>query len=97
MEPFLGLFRHTAGLLLTPPPTLDTSSSSGEYAAQAQTMALLMEIFYDFTCQDLPPAIEDAHAEFFSPPEGWFQRLLGWNPAGLNVDVSELIQALFCF
>ncbi|KAJ7918955.1 CAS/CSE protein [Mycena leptocephala] len=94
MEPFLGLFRHTAGLLLTPPPTLDTSSSSGEYAAQAQTMALLMEIFYDFTCQDLPPAIEDAHAEFFSPPEGWFQRLLGWNPAGLNVDPDETTPSL---
>ncbi|KAJ6581319.1 CAS/CSE protein [Mycena capillaripes] len=94
MDPFLGLFRHTAGLLLTPPPTLDTSSSKGEYAAQAQTMALLMEIFYDFTCQDLPPAIEDAHAEFFSPPEGWFQRLLGWNPPGLAVDPDETTPSL---
>jgi exportin-2 (importin alpha re-exporter) len=70
---------------------LDTSSSSGEYAAQAQTMSLLMEIFYDFTCQDLPPALEDAHAEFFSPPAGWFQKLLGWNPAGLSVDVSQTL------
>ncbi|KAJ6591750.1 CAS/CSE protein [Mycena vulgaris] len=94
MEPFLGLFRHTAALLLSPPPTLDTSSSSGEYAAQAQTMALLMEIFYDFTCQDLPPAIEDAHAEFFSPPDGWFQKLLDWNPAGLSVDPDETTASL---
>ncbi|KAF7370763.1 Importin N-terminal domain-containing protein [Mycena sanguinolenta] len=94
MEPFLGLFRHTAGLLLTPPPTLDTSSSNGEYAAQAQTMALLMEIFYDFTCQDLPPALEDAHAEFFSPPEGWFQKLLAWNAPGLNVDPDETTPSL---
>ncbi|KAJ7801877.1 CAS/CSE protein [Mycena olivaceomarginata] len=94
MEPFLGLFRHTAGLLLSPPPTLDTSSSNGEYAGQAHTMALLMEIFYDFTCQDLPPAIEDAHAEFFSPPEGWFQKLLGWNPPGLSVDPDETTPSL---
>ncbi|KAJ7126549.1 CAS/CSE protein [Mycena crocata] len=94
MEPFLGLFRHTAGLLLTPPPALDTSSATGEYAAQAQTMALLMEIFYDLTCQDLPPAIEDAHAEFFSPPEGWFQKFLAWNPAGLSVDPDETTPSL---
>lgn len=51
-------------------------------------MTLLMEIFYDFTCQDLPPAIEDAHTEFFGPPEGYFHKFLAWNPAGLAVDVS---------
>ncbi|KAJ7695191.1 importin alpha re-exporter [Mycena rosella] len=94
MDPFLGLFRHTATLLLSPPPTLDTSTANGEYAAQAQTMSLLMEIFYDFTCQDLPPAIEDAHAEFFSPPDGWFQKLLGWNPTGLSVDPDETTASL---
>ncbi|KAJ6518618.1 CAS/CSE protein [Mycena sanguinolenta] len=94
MQPFLALFRHTAGLLLSPPPTLDTSSSTGEYAAQAQTMVLLMEIFYDFTCQDLPPALEDAHAEFFSPPEGWFQKLLAWNAPGLSVDPDETTPSL---
>ncbi|KAJ7767471.1 CAS/CSE protein [Mycena maculata] len=94
MDPFLGLFRHTAGLLLTSPPTLDTSSANGEYAAQAQTMSLLMEIFYDFTCQDLPPAIEDTHPEFFSPPEGWFHKLLAWNPVGLAVDPDESTPSL---
>ncbi|KAJ6621313.1 importin alpha re-exporter [Mycena sp. CBHHK59/15] len=94
MDPFLGLFRHTATLLLTPPPTLDTSASGKEYAALTQTMVLLMDIFYDFTCQDLPPAIEDAHAEFFSPPEGWFQKFLAWNPAGLSVDPDETAPSL---
>ncbi|KAJ7077918.1 CAS/CSE protein [Mycena belliarum] len=94
MNPFLGLFRHTADLLLSPPAGLDTSSASGEYAAQAETMVLLMEIFYDFTCQDLPPAIEDAHAEFFSPPGGWFQRLLAWTAVGLNVDPDETTASL---
>ncbi|KAF7294456.1 Importin N-terminal domain-containing protein [Mycena kentingensis (nom. inval.)] len=89
VEPFLGLFRHTAGILLAPPPTLDTSSASGEFGAQAQTMTLLLDIFYDFTCHDLPPAIEDAHAELFSPPDGLFHKLLAWSPPGLAVDDDE--------
>ncbi|KAJ7224424.1 CAS/CSE protein [Mycena pura] len=92
MEPFLGLFRHTAALLLAPHSTLDTSS--GEYAAQAQTMTLLMEIFYDFTCHDLPPAIEDAHAEFFHPPDGLFHKLLAWNPPGLAADPDDTTPSL---
>ncbi|KAJ7504560.1 CAS/CSE protein [Mycena galericulata] len=90
MEPFLALFRHTARNLLTSPDT----SSSNEYAAQAQVMTLLMDIFYDFTCQDLPPAIEDAHTEFFGPPEGWFHKFLAWNPAGLAVDPDETTPSL---
>jgi exportin-2 (importin alpha re-exporter) len=94
MDPFLALFRHTAALLLTPPPTLDTTVSGGEYAALAQTMVLLMEIFYDFTCQDLPPAIEDAHGEFFTAPDGWFHKFLAWNPPGLSVDVSPAYAVL---
>ncbi|KAJ7281661.1 CAS/CSE protein [Mycena rebaudengoi] len=94
MDPFLALFRHTAALLLTPPPTLDTTVSGGEYAALAQTMVLLMEIFYDFTCQDLPPAIEDAHGEFFTAPDGWFHKFLAWNPPGLSVDPEETIPSL---
>ncbi|KAJ7623365.1 CAS/CSE protein [Roridomyces roridus] len=91
MDPFLGLFRHTAGLLLTHPPA---SSANGDYAAHAQTMTLLLEIFYDFTCQDLPPAIEDAHAEFFNPPEGLFHKFLAWNPSGLAVDPDETTPSL---
>ncbi|KAF7309671.1 Importin N-terminal domain-containing protein [Mycena indigotica] len=94
MDPFLALFRHTVGILLTPPPGLDVSVSTGEYAAQAQTMALLLDIYYDFTCHDLPPALEDAHAEFFKPPEGWFHKLLAWNPPGLAVDPEETTPSL---
>ncbi|KAJ7050487.1 importin alpha re-exporter [Mycena amicta] len=94
MDPFLALFRHTARLLLTPPPGLDTSTATGEYAAQAQTMTLLLEVFYDFTCHDLPPAIEDSHAEFFGSPEGWFHKLLAWSPPGLAVDADETTPSL---
>ena len=79
MDPFLNLFRQSATLLLgTPPPNI-------EVVAQAQI--LLAEIFYDFTCQDLPPAIEDAHDEFFVPTTGWFQRFLTWDPPELRKDV----------
>ncbi|KAH0831109.1 armadillo-type protein [Lanmaoa asiatica] len=76
ITPFLELFRQSATLLLgTPPPNLDV-------VTQAQT--LLAEIFYDFTCHDLPPAIEDAHDEFFAPTTGWFQRFLTWDPPELR-------------
>ncbi|KZP07876.1 Cse1-domain-containing protein [Athelia psychrophila] len=57
MDPFLQLFRNTAGLLLAPAP-------SAPAPALVRQMTLLLEIYYDFTCQDLPPAIEDAHEEF---------------------------------
>ena len=50
VTPFLGLFRQSATLLSgTPPPNVDVVTQA------------LAEIFYDFTCHDLPPAIEDAH------------------------------------
>jgi exportin-2 (importin alpha re-exporter) len=91
MAPFLQLFRQTATLLLTSPspnPALTTPSTN--YALLAQSMVLLIDIFYDFTCQDLPPAIEDAHAEFFAPGMGWFHAFLAWDPAELKTDVRFL-------
>ncbi|KZP12669.1 Cse1-domain-containing protein [Athelia psychrophila] len=33
-------------------------------------MKLLLETYYEFTCQELPPAIEDAHEEFWREREG---------------------------
>ena len=51
-------------------------------------MILLIDIYYDFTCQDLPPALEDSHEEFFHPQTGWFLRILGWEGEGLIGDVS---------
>ncbi|KAF8871694.1 CAS/CSE protein, partial [Infundibulicybe gibba] len=60
----------------------------------AQAMFLLVEIFHDFTCQDLPPAIEDAHDEFFAPGRGWFQAFLAWDPESLRVDSDETTPSL---
>lgn len=78
MVPFLGIMRHTASLLL----------GGGSGQAESQAMVLLMDIFYDFVCQDLPPALEDAHDEFFAPDTGLFLRFLDWDPPALRNDVS---------
>lgn len=86
------LFRQTASLLLTTPspnPTLTTPKE--KYALLAQAMVLLVDIFYDFTCQDLPPAIEDSHEEFFGPGRGWFQAFLLWDPVELKGDVRDIL------
>lgn len=54
----------------------------------AQTQDVLCSIFFDLTCQDLPPSLEDAHGEFFGEANGWFPRFLQWEPADLRGDVS---------
>lgn len=41
-------------------------------------MTLLPEIYYDFTCQDLTPKIEDAHGELWAPEQRWLVRVLNW-------------------
>jgi exportin-2 (importin alpha re-exporter) len=86
MTPFLHLFRQTAGLLLDQ----GSAAPKEELELVAQAQCLLVDIFYDFTCQDLPPAIEDSHEEFFAPGSGWFQRFLMWDPERLRGDVSVL-------
>lgn len=80
MDPFLALFRQTSQYLLS-------SQSSPSYSQIAQTMVYLLDIFYDLTCQDLPPAIEDNYAEFFGEA-GWFFGFLDWDPLELRQDVS---------
>ena len=92
MSTFLQLFRQTASLLLTnPSPNLSLTTPSDNYALLSQSMVLLVDIFHDFTCQDLPPAIEDAHAEFFAPGSGWFHAFLAWDPVELRTDVRSLL------
>lgn len=81
MDPFLALFRQTSQYLLSAPP-------SPNHSQIAQTMVYLLDIFYDLTCQDLPPAIEDNYAEFFGNT-GWFFGFLDWDPLELRQDVSE--------
>ncbi|CAA7263712.1 unnamed protein product [Cyclocybe aegerita] len=95
MEPFMQLFRQTAALLLTnPSPNPTLTSPKEKYVALAQVMVLLVDIYYDFTCQDLPPAIEDSHEEFFAPGTGWFQAFLPWDPADLRGDPDDTTPSL---
>ncbi|KAG5652934.1 hypothetical protein H0H81_003010 [Sphagnurus paluster] len=86
--PFLDLFRHTATLLTTP------GAPPANYVLFAQAMVLLIDIFYDLTCQDLPPAIEDAHAEFFGPGTGFFQVFMTWDLAELRGDPDDTTPSL---
>lgn len=80
-RPFLQIFLHTTNLLFSSPPPANLPQV-------AQAMVFLVDIFYDLTCQDLPPDIEDSHAQFFGPESGLFLKLLQWDPPSLQGDVS---------
>lgn len=79
VTPFLQLFSHTANISFSSP-------SPPNLALVAQTQAILVDLFYDLTCQDLPPAMEDSHAQFFGP-DGLFLKFLNWSPAELAGEV----------
>jgi exportin-2 (importin alpha re-exporter) len=85
MASFLQLFRQTATRLLS-----QGSESLPNHLLLAQCQVLLLEIYYDFSCQDLPPDLEDTQEEFFAPDQGWFQKFLAWDPPGLWGDGSFL-------
>ncbi|KAG2034488.1 CAS/CSE protein [Suillus americanus] len=82
MQPFLDLSNQTANILLSSP-------APSNIAIITQAQIILVDIFYDFTCQDLPPGIEDAHDSFFAPQTGLFQRFMSWDPAELRSDPDE--------
>lgn len=54
-------------------------------------MALLCEIYGDLTCQDVAPEFEDLHGRFWDAGEGWFLKLMAWDPRELDVDVSFFV------
>ncbi|KAI0636204.1 Cse1-domain-containing protein [Trametes polyzona] len=86
-RPFLQLFLHTTNLLFSSPPPANL-------AQIAQAMVFLTDIFYDLTCQDLPPDIEDSHAQFFAPETGLFLKLLLWDPPQLQGDPDDTTPSL---
>lgn len=53
-------------------------------------MAVLVELYYDLTCQDLAPEFEDGHEIFFAADTGYFMQLMEWNPAELQTDVCAI-------
>ena len=86
-KPFLELLLHTTTLLFTSP-------APANLAPIAQAQVTLVDIFYDLTCQDLPPDFEDTHAKFFAPPDGLFVQLLLWDPPQLRSEVGDLAHSL---
>ncbi|KAH9947043.1 Cse1-domain-containing protein [Amylocystis lapponica] len=86
-RPFLQLFLHTSSLLFeqTAPPNLPQI---------AQAQVVLVDIFYDLTCQDLPPDIEESHTQFFGAEGGLFVRLLQWDPPTLRGDPDDTTPSL---
>lgn len=84
-KPLLQLLQHTSTLLSTNAPGDETSTI--ELRAQAQV--LLVDLYYDLTCQDLPPDFEDTYGLFFGPTDGIFLKFLTWDPAQLQGDVSD--------
>ncbi|PCH33006.1 importin alpha re-exporter [Wolfiporia cocos MD-104 SS10] len=86
-RPFMQLFLQTTSILFSrpPPPNL---------ATVAQAQVLLVDIFYDFTCQDLPPDFEDGHLQFFGHDNGLFLQLLAWDPPELRGDPDDTTPSL---
>ncbi|CAL1709388.1 unnamed protein product [Somion occarium] len=90
-KPFLQLFQYTAGVLLSRSAQV-ASKSDLEFAAQTQV--LLVEIYYDLTCQDLPPDFEDTQNQFFGAPSGLFLQFLDWDPSELRGDPDDISPSL---
>ena len=83
-EPFFQVFRHTAGMLLDNPLP---AKKDAETVAQA--MVVLLHIFYDLVCQDLPPALEGTHPEFFGAESSMFICFLLCDYLVLQTDPDE--------
>ncbi|TFY54539.1 hypothetical protein EVG20_g9663 [Dentipellis fragilis] len=81
---FLQLFRFVAQRLFTTP-----LPPQPELGLLAQSMALLVDIYYDLTCQDLHPVFEDGHDEFFNAQTGYFMKLMAWDPKELHTEPDE--------
>jgi exportin-2 (importin alpha re-exporter) len=75
---YFQLFDLTIKPLLTAPDPL-----------LAQTVAVLIDLYYDLTCQDLAPEFEDRHETFFAEGTGYFMQLLAWDPPQLQTDVRR--------
>jgi exportin-2 (importin alpha re-exporter) len=83
VDPVLVLLRATAQLLLAP--------GGGAHGDAARAFAVLVAIYYDLSCQDLPPALEDAHLEFWAADGGIFLQFLAWDPPELRGDVRRAV------
>jgi exportin-2 (importin alpha re-exporter) len=88
-KPHLELFKHVDTLLSTPAGQPLPPNASLPLLAQA--LQLLIQIFYDLTCQDLPPFIEDNMAQFMGEGDqpGWLLKYLSWERPELKGDDDD--------
>ena len=80
LVPYFQLFKMTIKLL---PATSEP--------LHAQTMAVLIDIYYDLTYQDLAPEFEDRHEMCFAEETGYFMQLMAWDPPQLQTDVRRCL------
>jgi hypothetical protein len=52
-------------------------------------MPILVNLYYDLTCQDLVPEFEDRHETFFAEGTGYFMQLMVWDPPQLQMEVGR--------
>ena len=81
---FPQVFRYAPGMLLDNP-----LPARNEAETVAQAMVVLLHIFYDLACQDLPPALEDTHCEFFGAESSMFTCFLLWHSLELQTDPDK--------
>jgi len=55
----------------------------------AHAQVVLLSIFYDLTCQDLPPTFEDLHSAFFGAEQGVLTKFLAWDPENMRGDPDD--------
>ena len=84
VDTFLKIFEHTASNLLNGTGT----------DAMAQAQVVLLSIFYDLTCQDLPPAFEDSQNAFFGAEQGVLTKFLAWDPEAMRGDPDDTTPSL---
>jgi exportin-2 (importin alpha re-exporter) len=87
LEPCIALLRQTSQVLLSP--------GGGTHLEAARAFNVLVTLYYDLSCQDLPPAVEDSHMEFWAADGGLFLRFLAWDPPELQGDVCALVLYVF--
>ncbi|KAK4688334.1 exportin-2 (importin alpha re-exporter), partial [Tremellales sp. Uapishka_1] len=90
-QPHFELFQHVDKLLSTPASQPLPPNCSLPLLAQA--LLLLLQIFQDLSCQDLPPFFEDHMSDYMGDDskgqEGWLRKYLSWERTELKGDDDD--------
>lgn len=90
-QPYYELFSHVDRLLSTPSSQALPENSS--LPLLAQSLLLLIQLYLDMNCQDLPAFFEEHLSEFMGDQaqgkKGWLKKYLSWERDELKGDVSD--------